>query len=144
MLAITRCTEDRSKMDLIAGVNKKQENSFFFPNQKFCSPCISRSNFAPTPLIFQFLLVFKQQLFEVTKKHRKKQKKCAKNDHFYLILPWFNQFLVFFPHPLGRANLFFIYPCRITKCLRVLKIIHFSRRNWKNKYENKLKIRKYL
>ena len=52
-----------------SGVNKKQENSFFFPKQKFRSPCISRSNFAPTPLIYQFLLVFKQQMFELTKKH---------------------------------------------------------------------------
>jgi len=71
----------------LTGVNKKQETSFFFPRQKFRSPCISRSNFAPTPLIYQFLLVFKQQLFEVTKKTSKKTKKCAKNDHFYLILP---------------------------------------------------------
>ena len=68
----------------VAGVNKKQENSFFFPKQKFRSPCISRSNFAPTPLIFQFLLVFKQQLFEVTKKHRKKNKKMCQKWPFLL------------------------------------------------------------
>ena len=52
-----------------SGVNKKQENSFSFPKQKFRSPCISRSNLAPTPLIYKFLHVFKQQFFEVTKKH---------------------------------------------------------------------------
>ena len=63
----------RNILDFIklAGVNKKQENSFSFPRQKFRSPCISRSNFAPTPLIYQFFLVFKQQLFEVTKKNKK-------------------------------------------------------------------------
>jgi len=59
------------------GVNKKQENSFSFPRQKFRSPCISRSNFAPTPLIYQFLLVFKQQFFEVTKKTLEKTKKMG-------------------------------------------------------------------
>ena len=70
-----------------AGLNKKQENSFSFPRQKSRSPCISWSNFAPTPLIYQFLLIFKQQFSEVTKKTLEKTKKCAKNDHFYLILP---------------------------------------------------------
>merc|ERR1712179_110647 len=58
----------------VSGVNKKQETSLFFPRQKFCNPCISRSNIAPTPLINQFLLVFKQQMFEVTKKNTEKNK----------------------------------------------------------------------
>ena len=65
----------QTPLGLKAGVNKKQENSLFFPRQKFCNPCISRSKFAPTPLINQFFLVFKQQLFEVTKKNIKKTKK---------------------------------------------------------------------
>ena len=68
----------------VPGVNKKQENSFSFPRQKFRSPCNFRSNFAPTPLIYQFLLVFKQQFFEVTKKTFKKTEKCAKKLPFLI------------------------------------------------------------
>ena len=38
------------------------------------------SNFAPTPLIYQILLVFKQQLLEVQKKNIKKLKYSDKEN----------------------------------------------------------------
>ena len=70
-----KLTSERRQIHFIAfnpGVDIKQE--YEFPRQKFCNPYFSWSNFPPTTLIYQFLLVFVQQLFKVTKTHKKKEK----------------------------------------------------------------------